>query len=224
MKTEVITYNGSTIVFKDPQTNVLTNFIKSMPKEFQQLTVDKLPDNYRSEYIKKTAIYILEGMNGSLVAAAQKCMTTLAHALNERKISHLELKIDFLGTKDEIKEEKFSFTIASGKHIVDAKSEKGIKDVAAKEKIDTFLNQPEKLLELHDQCVKWFSDDEVTHVMSAAGLVLLMDYLSAKNVAQATIHLNGLERAGEQLGGSYNIIVEREEQAYPVITKSIKLN
>lgn len=215
LKTEVMTYNGKSLIFHDVKENALQHFIDNLPPEYQDKPIHTLPKEVRAGYIRHVAFFMLEGMNNEIVPVAQKAMVMLSHAMYESKLSSLTIQIEYAGTKNEVKTESFLMHVTQGERLMDEKSEYAQKDAQQPGiKFETFLNQDDKLIEMHEQCIKLLRNKESTTLMCAAGLTLLMDYMSLRNTTEMSVNLKGLERGEEKLNESYHVFIQRQELNY----------
>lgn len=228
-KKEVIEQNGMEIKIKDVgEDNALDTFLNTLSETDKNKKVFDLTQAQICDYVKALAIFQTEAIE-DLLDCSSKAITMLCHRLHETNYPEVNFKVNFAGTKDEVKEENFTFHLKEIKENTielksDAKSEYA--DDNSKEpheKVNTFLNQSEKVWELFQQVKQALPDKKegLDTAFTTAGLLIVFEYMSARNIADKQAKLEGLVKGEVQLGKSFEAHIIREEIEYELSNRPI---
>lgn len=231
-KKEVIEQNGMEIKIKDVgEDNALDTFLNTLSETDKNKKVFDLTQAQICDYVKALAIFQTEAIE-DLLDCSSKAMTMLCHRLYETNNSEVNFKINFIGTKDEVKEENFTFKLkeikenmAQSKSDVTSETSEYAEDNSKEphEKVNTFLNQPEKVWELFQQVKQALPDKKegLETAFTTAGLLIVFEYMSARNIADKQAKLEGLVKGDVQLGKSFEAHITREEIEYKLSNRPV---
>lgn len=175
---------------KVSEKNALTEFIAGLSDEEKAMPINQLSTQRIAQYIQAIFEFQVSVMP-DLEQNATRSMMVLLNEMSHVHVPSMELDINFEGTKDEVKEEKFRIFIEQIKE-----EDKDENLLPEKEhltnllreqhnKISLFVHNEQKIVELfHLLCERIPTPNNSNIALLTAGILVVFEYLSFKNIAR----------------------------------------
>jgi hypothetical protein len=204
--------------------NSLTKFLNTLSKEEKDGEFLKLSSAKQINYVQAMAAFQIEAM-GDIGEASIKALTMWAMKLCKSNIDEFEFSQSFYGTKENLKEEVFTIKLTKLNEIEDTKQnvEFGNNLKSPRKKSESFLNQPDMILDIIEKLADRFPKEEQNRLpLRASGLLLVAEFMSQCNMQDLSATLEGLMDGDTPLNASYKVEAIRKEIGLDLVVEPKK--
>ena len=208
-----------------PKDNPLTVFNNSLTEDERDRPIGELSKDKIIAYIKAVAELYQMAITDEFLRAG-KMQNLLAMAFAKYNFEHLEIGIDFVGSKHEVKEEKIKFILEKSDRasVKRAPSELAHPDSEEpKIKISSLLEDNKAIFGLYTVAQTIFKDNDDSAKV-VAQIMVICEFVSKINIQNYESSLENPYVEGQEVEKAfYNLEVTREEVLYPMVRNGSKL-